>query len=102
VWGYCKDCVLFTVWLIPFEEYCFFILQTIITTLWSMLVFYPKLPLLCFLHQSWLSTSRLATVLPIFFFALIGMLGWNMAIPSTPTFYMGPQSHATQSTHLCL
>lgn len=90
VWGYCKGCVLFTVWLIPFEEYCFFVLQTVITALWSTLVFYPQLPLLGFLHsRGALSNSRLATVLPIAFFAAIGLWGWHISVPATPTFYLG-------------
>jgi 15-cis-phytoene synthase/lycopene beta-cyclase len=90
VWGYCEGCVLFTVWLIPFEEYCFFILQTVITSLWSMLVFYPQLPLLRFLHQQRsFSNSRLATLLPVLAFAALGVIGWNISIPSTPSFYLG-------------
>lgn len=95
VWGYCEGCVLFTVWLIPFEEYCFFVLQTVITTLWSVLVFYPKLPLLCFLDkQGSYSTSSLATILPIVFFAAVGLFGWHISVPGTPTFYLGRRDNA--------
>lgn len=91
VWGYCEGCVLFTVWLIPFEEYCFFILQTVITTLWSTLVFYPQLPLLRFLaaRPGALSSSRLATLLPVLLFGALGLLGWHIATPNTPSFYLG-------------
>jgi 15-cis-phytoene synthase/lycopene beta-cyclase len=91
VWGYCEGCVLFTVWLIPFEEYCFFIMQTVITTLWSVLVFYPQLPLLRFLSRrpGAFSSSRLATFLPMLAFAALGVIGWNISALGTPTFYLG-------------
>jgi 15-cis-phytoene synthase/lycopene beta-cyclase len=101
VWGYCEGCVLFTVWLIPFEEYCFFILQTVITTLWSTLVFYPQLPLLRFLaaRPGALSSSRLATLLPVLLFGGLGLLGWHIATPNTPTFYLGTPSPSCRHMH---
>lgn len=77
-------------WQIPFEEYCFFIFQTVITALWSSLVFYPKLPLLGFLHRPGsISSSRLATLIPIVLFVGLGIFGWVRADPSTTTFYLG-------------
>jgi lycopene beta-cyclase len=38
VWGYAPGRVIGTIWLIPYEEYAFFILQTLFTSVLTVLV----------------------------------------------------------------
>ena len=44
VWGYGENRVLFTLGWVPFEEYLFFVLQTLLTGLWVLLLYRRKLP----------------------------------------------------------
>ncbi len=93
MWGYKAGTVVGTVWLIPLEEYAFFLLQTLLSCLWAHLVFYERLPLLNLRtrKQSFLSRQPLmAQFLPLAFFILMGAMGWHMSCsPRTQYFYLG-------------
>ena len=44
VWGYGENRVLFTLGWVPFEEYLFFVLQTLLTGLWVLFLYRRKVP----------------------------------------------------------
>lgn len=87
-WWYRKDAVIGTIGYVPIEEYLFFIIQTIFTSLWSSLC------------MRWTLNSlylRTEDHFKFYFnrYAVISILlilmatGWTYAIPGTKTFYLG-------------
>lgn len=87
-WWYRKDAVIGTIGYVPIEEYCFFIIQTILSALWTS-----------FCSRWTLNALYLQNTSRVNFYAiryavitiLVGLMitGWTYAIPATKTFYMG-------------
>lgn len=87
-WWYRKDAVIGTIGYVPIEEYLFFIIQTIFTSLWMSLCSRWTLNSLYLKN-----TNRFQFYLiryAVISLAMIAMIiGWQNAIPATKTFYMG-------------
>lgn len=87
-WWYRRDAVIGTIGYVPIEEYLFFIIQTILTALWTTCCSRWSLNSL-YLQQSnslKLHSIRYVTITILIIFIIIG---WKNAIPATKTFYMG-------------
>lgn len=87
-WWYRKDAVIGTIGYVPIEEYMFFIIQTIFTTMWTScctrwtmhsLLLRPLLPL----------KNAIVRYGVIVLLTSLIIWGWRNAIPATKTFYLG-------------
>lgn len=87
-WWYRKDAVIGTIGYVPIEEYLFFIIQTVFTTLWTSLCARWTLNSL-FLKSTNQTQFQLIRYSVIAALAVIMYIGWIHAIPATKTFYMG-------------
>lgn len=85
-WWYCKRAVINTHAHVPIEEYLFFILQTIFTTLWTILCTRWTFHSLFLKRTSQFQVIRFGVIVVL---ALLMYVGWINAIPATKTFYMG-------------
>lgn len=87
-WWYRKDAVVGTIGYVPIEEYCFFVIQTILTTLWTTLCSRWTLHSLHLKnynrHQfNVIRFGGIAVAL------LLIVTGLKHAVPATKTFYLG-------------
>lgn len=87
-WWYRKDAVIGTIGYVPIEEYLFFIIQTILTALWTTFCSRWTLNSLHLQHSNrvnfYMTRNAVISIL------LISMItGFTYAIPATKTFYMG-------------
>ncbi|RUS30064.1 phytoene synthase [Jimgerdemannia flammicorona] len=87
-WWYCPNCVLFVIGYVPIEEYMFFVIMTVMTTIFTGMVMRWDLPTLHLKIKSPLQ-STLIRYVPIAGFASAAVWGWFNAIPKTQTFYGG-------------
>lgn len=87
-WWYRKDAVLGTIGYVPIEEYMFFIIQTIFTTLWTTLMSRWSLNSL-YLPSKNITKVYAIRYAVITFVTILMIIGWKNAIPATKTFYMG-------------
>lgn len=87
-WWYRKDAVLGTIGYVPIEEYLFFIIQTIFTTLWTTLMSRWSLNSL-YLPSKNITKVYAIRYAVITFVTIVMIIGWKNAIPATKTFYMG-------------
>lgn len=87
-WWYRPDAVLGTIGYVPIEEYLFFVIQTILTALWTMLCMRWSLSPLHLKHQnrSQFYTIRYSVMALV---AAIIVWGWQNGNPGTKAFYMG-------------
>lgn len=87
-WWYCPNCVLFVIGYVPIEEYSFFVIMTVMTTIFTSMVMRWELPTL---HLKATSSLQFMVVryVPILGFASAAVWGWFNAIPNTQTFYGG-------------
>lgn len=83
VWDYPPERVLFTIGYVPFEEYLFFILQTVMTSLWTFFLF--KRSTKDHLGEPRKVMPRALGVIA----CLLVALGGAYALTITSTFYMG-------------
>lgn len=86
-WWYRKDAVIGTIGYVPIEEYLFFIIQTILTALWTTFCSRWTLNSI-YLQQSTaikFYSIRYVTITILIIFIVIG---WMNAIPATKTFYL--------------
>ena len=87
-WFYWRHCVWFTIGYVPIEEYFFFIIQSIMTTLWCNLMTRWSMPNLYLSTQP--RSARRATgslVVPPVAAALV-VAGLRYAVPATHSYYM--------------
>jgi 15-cis-phytoene synthase/lycopene beta-cyclase len=90
-WQYCEECVVGTLWRVPLEEYCFFVLQTLLVGLWTLLLTKPRLPALNLARPRaapalWLGATWVPCV------AMLLLAAWSfarLAVPGTPHYYLG-------------
>lgn len=86
-WWYGKDAVIGNIGYVPIEEYIFFVVQTIFTSLWTICCTRWTL------HSLYLRSSKSLTFQLKKYFGIVIMViailwGWFNAIPATKTFYL--------------
>lgn len=86
-WTYPADRVLAVVGYVPVEEYAFFVLQTVLTGLWTLLCVRWSTPCSNFNYDE--RSHRLIRWTPIGAMVAITAVGYRMAVPGQPTFYLG-------------
>lgn len=85
-WWYRKDAVIGTIGYVPIEEYFFFIIQTIFTSLWTIFCTRWKLNSL-FLRSSKSLKLQLTKYVGVVLMFVAILWGWLNAIPATKSFY---------------
>ncbi len=86
-WWYRKDAVIGTIGYVPIEEYIFFIVQTIFTSLWTICCSRWTLNAL-YLRYSKSLKFRCIKYVGIVLMAIAILWGWFNAIPATKSFYL--------------
>lgn len=86
-WWYRKDAVIGTIGWVPIEEYIFFVIQTIFTSLWTICCSRWTLHSLHLRHTKRLQ-SELIKYLGIVLMVIAILCGWLHAIPDRKTFYL--------------
>lgn len=87
-WWYRKDAVIGTIGYVPIEEYLFFIIQTIFTSLWSSFCMRWTLNSL-YLKTTDRTKFYLVRYVALAILFMVMTYGWIHAIPATKTFYLG-------------
>ncbi|XP_053214576.1 uncharacterized protein LOC128397835 [Panonychus citri] len=86
-WSYPIDRVLGVIGWVPYEEYAFFIIQTVLSSLWTILCMRWSVPCL---HLNFNPISfNLIRYIPCAIFLVITIIGASIGIPGTKTFYLG-------------
>lgn len=86
-WTYPPERVLAVIGIVPIEEYMFFVIQSVMTTLWTLLCVRWTIP--CFSFNYNKSSYNLIRWIPILLLSIITVMGYKLAIPGQNTFYMG-------------
>ncbi|SJX62330.1 related to Phytoene synthase [Sporisorium reilianum f. sp. reilianum] len=86
-WFYHRHCIWFTIGYVPIEEYFFFVIQSLISTLWCTLLTRWALPNL-YLVPSSPKRRRFATP-AVVVCMLCFVLGLKAAVPETHSYYFG-------------
>lgn len=86
-WTYQPERVLAVIGFVPVEEYMFFVVQTVMTSLWALLCVRWSTPCLNFNYDK--QSYQLIRWVPITFFTVFTILGYRMVIPGQETFYLG-------------
>lgn len=86
-WSYPDDRVWAHIGYVPVEEYMFFVVQTIIIMLWTVLCTRWSMPCLNFNYHK--TSYELIRWIPISVFAAATVVGYRIAELGQPTFYMG-------------
>ncbi|GAC71575.1 hypothetical protein PANT_4d00009 [Moesziomyces antarcticus T-34] len=88
-WSYHRHCIWFTIGYVPIEEYFFFIIQSLISTLWGTLLTRWHLPNLYLAppadgrrRRSLATPTLVALIVPF-------LLGLRLAVPDTHSYYFG-------------
>ena len=86
-WFYHRHCIWFTIGYVPIEEYFFFIIQSLISTLWCTLLTRWHLPNLYLVPSS---SSRQKLAIPALVTCMLCfVLGLRVAVPETHSYYFG-------------
>lgn len=86
-WSFSTEKVLGIIGYVPIEEYMFFIIQTVLTSLWALLCVRWSTPCLNFNYDK--RSYQLIRWIPMAFWAIAMIVGYIIAIPGQPTFYLG-------------
>lgn len=86
-WMYTPENILAVVGYVPVEEYLFFVIQTVMTSLWALV--WTRWSPACFSFNYNKKSYRLIRWVPITLLALATIKGYKMAVPGTDTFYLG-------------
>lgn len=86
-WTYKPENILAVVGYVPVEEYMFFVVQTVMTSLWALIC--TRWSSACFDFNFNKTSYSLIRWIPILFLALTTIQGYNMATPGKNTFYLG-------------
>lgn len=86
-WMYPPERILAFIGLVPIEEYMFFIIQTLLTSLWTLLCVRWSTPCLNFNYDK--RSYQLIRWVPIAFLTVVTIVGYKIAIPGQATFYLG-------------
>lgn len=85
-WTYPPERVLGTIGLVPYEEYAFFIIQTVLTALWTIICMRWTIP--CFKFNRNPQTYTAIRWIPIALFALATVIGALNGSPDAKSFYL--------------
>lgn len=86
VWTYPADRVLMFVGYVPVEEYVFFVLQTVLTGLWTLLCTRWRTPCTCFNYDR--RSYQLIRWIPVMVLVAATVIGYWKAEPGRPMFYL--------------
>lgn len=86
-WTYLPENILAVIGYVPVEEYAFFIVQTLLTSLWAMVC--TRWSPACFGFNYDSRSYRLIRWAPIAALAAATVRGYAMAVPGRDTFYLG-------------
>lgn len=86
-WTYSPDRVLAVIGYVPIEEYMFFVIQTVITLLWTLLCVRWSTPCLNFNYDK--QSYQLIRWIPIMFLSIVTAIGYTLMVPTQHTFYLG-------------
>ncbi|XP_044011351.1 bifunctional lycopene cyclase/phytoene synthase-like [Aphidius gifuensis] len=86
-WTYPPDRVLALIGWVPIEEYMFFVIQCIMTILWSLLCTRLTTPGFNFNYSK--KSYQLIRWIPILLMGIITIIGYKLAVPGQHTFYLG-------------
>ncbi|XP_026805481.1 bifunctional lycopene cyclase/phytoene synthase-like [Rhopalosiphum maidis] len=85
--SYAPEDILGVIGHVPIEEYVFFVVQTVLTSLWALLCVRWSTPCLNFNYDK--HSYQLIRWIPIAFLAIATVVGYIIAIPGQSTFYLG-------------
>lgn len=86
-WTYRPENILAVIGYVPVEEYMFFIVQTIMTSLWALVC--TRWSPACFSFNYNKRSYRLIRWTPIMILAFVTVQGYRMTVPGQSTFYLG-------------
>lgn len=86
-WAYPNGRVSQVIGHVPVEEYMFFVIQTVSTSLWALLCVRWSTPCLCFNHNR--RSYLLIRWIPISMWSVIAATGYGMIVNGQHTFYLG-------------
>ncbi|XP_050422717.1 uncharacterized protein LOC126834665 [Adelges cooleyi] len=86
-WMYSADKIIAVIGYVPVEEYMFFVIQTVMTSLWALVC--TRWSPACFNFNYNQTSHRLIRWIPILLMSLVTVKGFRMAIPGQETFYLG-------------
>jgi 15-cis-phytoene synthase/lycopene beta-cyclase len=86
-WMYKPENILSVIGYVPVEEYMFFVIQTVMTSLWALIC--TRWSPSCFNFNYNKNSYRLIRWIPISLLVITAVQGWNMAVPGKHTFYLG-------------
>ncbi|KAJ1039631.1 hypothetical protein NDA14_003400 [Ustilago hordei] len=88
-WYYHRHCIWFTIGYVPIEEYFFFIIQSLISTLWCTLLTRWDLPNIYLVPTTTQGKQRRWATPTLVAFAACFVVGTKMAKPDTHGYYFG-------------
>ncbi|CCF48514.1 hypothetical protein NDA11_001153 [Ustilago hordei] len=88
-WYYHRHCIWFTIGYVPIEEYFFFIIQSLISTLWCTLLTRWDLPNIYLVPTTTQGKQRRWATPTLVVFAACFVVGTKMAKPDTHGYYFG-------------
>lgn len=86
-WTFPSERVIAFVGYVPIEEYMFFIIQTVLSSLWTLLILRWSMPCLNFNYDQ--KNYQLIRWVPILFLSIVVVVGYRITIPGKETFYLG-------------
>lgn len=86
-WTYQPERVLTVIGHVPAEEYLFFVIQSVMTSLWTLLCVRWSTPCLNFNYDK--KSYQLIRWIPILLLCVVTAVGYGMTIPGHNTFYLG-------------
>lgn len=86
-WMYKPKNILAVIGYVPVEEYMFFVIQTLMTSLWALIC--TRWSPACFNFNFNKTSYTLIRWIPILALAMTTVQGYNIAIPGKNTFYLG-------------
>ncbi|XP_015369177.1 PREDICTED: bifunctional lycopene cyclase/phytoene synthase-like isoform X2 [Diuraphis noxia] len=86
-WMYKPKNILAVIGYVPVEEYMFFVIQTIMTSLWALVC--TRWSPACFSFNFNKTSYTMIRWIPILVLALTTIQGYNIATPGKDTFYLG-------------
>ncbi|XP_025196896.1 bifunctional lycopene cyclase/phytoene synthase-like [Melanaphis sacchari] len=86
-WMYKPKNILAVIGYVPVEEYMFFVIQTVMTSLWALVC--TRWSPACFYFNFNKTSYTLIRWIPILVLAFTAIQGYNIAVPGKDTFYLG-------------
>lgn len=86
-WTFPPERVIAYIGYVPIEEYMFFVIQTVLSSLWALLCVRWSTPCLNFNYNQ--KSYLLIRWVPIIFLSIVTVVGYVIAVPGKDTFYLG-------------